>query len=227
MADAATWKKHVATWRASGENDRAKQRIRSMTVRYVVEPEPTTQALLEIYVAVATGARCCGSRLQRRPNRWDAVAARKARSRGTLDPGPLAGRSSATGTLPVGGIPVNITQWSTSPVASQESVTVSPALILVLSASNRTMLFGGGLGDRLGGGVTDTDAGDGDPTPGWSCEQATPIRTAMAIGRMPCGEWRWGPFAFRYRMTAKVARATRAGTPRESSAWRRNATSPG
>lgn len=39
------------------EYDRAKQRIRSMSVRYVHEPDPTRQALLEIYVAVATAAR--------------------------------------------------------------------------------------------------------------------------------------------------------------------------
>jgi len=39
------------------EYDRAKQRIRAMSVRYVEESDPTTQALLEIYVAVATGAR--------------------------------------------------------------------------------------------------------------------------------------------------------------------------
>ena len=35
----------------------AKDRIRGMGVRYVHEPDPTSQALLEIYVAVATGAR--------------------------------------------------------------------------------------------------------------------------------------------------------------------------
>lgn len=39
------------------EYDRAKQRIRAMSVRWVVEADPTTQALLEIYVAIATGAR--------------------------------------------------------------------------------------------------------------------------------------------------------------------------
>jgi hypothetical protein len=39
------------------EYTRAKQRIRAMSVRYVHEPDPTKQALLEIYVAVATGAR--------------------------------------------------------------------------------------------------------------------------------------------------------------------------
>lgn len=37
--------------------DQAKQRIRVMSVRWVVEADPTTQALLEIYVAIATGAR--------------------------------------------------------------------------------------------------------------------------------------------------------------------------
>ena len=39
------------------EYDQAKQRIRAMSVRWVVEADPTTQALLEIYVAIATGAR--------------------------------------------------------------------------------------------------------------------------------------------------------------------------
>jgi len=39
------------------EYERAKNRIRGMSVRYVHEPDPTSQALLEIYVAVATGAR--------------------------------------------------------------------------------------------------------------------------------------------------------------------------
>jgi hypothetical protein len=39
------------------EYDQAKQRIRAMSVRYVEESDPTTQALLEIYVAVATGSR--------------------------------------------------------------------------------------------------------------------------------------------------------------------------
>jgi hypothetical protein len=39
------------------EYERAKKRIREMSVRYVHEPDPTSQALLEIYVAVATGAR--------------------------------------------------------------------------------------------------------------------------------------------------------------------------
>jgi hypothetical protein len=43
------------TFRA--EYDAAKLRIRAMSVRWVVEADPTTQALLEIYVAVATGAR--------------------------------------------------------------------------------------------------------------------------------------------------------------------------
>lgn len=37
--------------------DGAKVRIRAMNVRYVHEPDPTRQALLEIYVAVATAAR--------------------------------------------------------------------------------------------------------------------------------------------------------------------------
>jgi hypothetical protein len=36
---------------------RAKDRIREMSVRYIHEPNPTRQALLEIYVAVATKAR--------------------------------------------------------------------------------------------------------------------------------------------------------------------------
>jgi hypothetical protein len=39
------------------EYEQAKQRIRAMSVRYIHEPHPTRQALLEIYVAVATGAR--------------------------------------------------------------------------------------------------------------------------------------------------------------------------
>jgi hypothetical protein len=39
------------------EYERAKDRIREMSVRYVHEPDATAQALLEIYVAVATGAR--------------------------------------------------------------------------------------------------------------------------------------------------------------------------
>ena len=39
------------------EYEGAKERIRRMDVRYVHEPEPVRQALLEIYVAVATGAR--------------------------------------------------------------------------------------------------------------------------------------------------------------------------
>ena len=42
-------------FRTQFENARA--RIRSMQVRYVHEPEPLQQALLEIYVAVFTGAR--------------------------------------------------------------------------------------------------------------------------------------------------------------------------
>jgi hypothetical protein len=44
-----------ATFKA--EYERAKNRIREMSVRYVREPDPTSQALLEIYVAVATRAR--------------------------------------------------------------------------------------------------------------------------------------------------------------------------
>jgi hypothetical protein len=39
------------------EYERAKTRIRKMNVRYVHEADPTGQALLEIYVAVATEAR--------------------------------------------------------------------------------------------------------------------------------------------------------------------------
>ena len=35
----------------------AKNRIRKMTVRYIGESDPVKQALLEIYVAVATGAK--------------------------------------------------------------------------------------------------------------------------------------------------------------------------
>jgi predicted GIY-YIG superfamily endonuclease len=37
--------------------ERAKARIRAMKVRYVEETDPTAQALLEIYVALATRAR--------------------------------------------------------------------------------------------------------------------------------------------------------------------------
>lgn len=43
------------TFRA--EYERAKDRIRRMHVRWVHEPDPLRQALLEIYVAVASGAR--------------------------------------------------------------------------------------------------------------------------------------------------------------------------
>jgi len=39
------------------EYERAKEQIRKMKVRYVHEPDPTRQALLEIYVAVASGTR--------------------------------------------------------------------------------------------------------------------------------------------------------------------------
>ena len=39
------------------EYERAKDRIRKMHVRYVHEADPTGQALLEIYVAVASAAR--------------------------------------------------------------------------------------------------------------------------------------------------------------------------
>jgi hypothetical protein len=39
------------------EYERAKNRVRQMNVRYVHEADPTGQALLEIYVAVATEAR--------------------------------------------------------------------------------------------------------------------------------------------------------------------------
>jgi hypothetical protein len=38
------------------EYERAKNRIRGMNVRYVHEPDPVRQALLEIYVAIATDA---------------------------------------------------------------------------------------------------------------------------------------------------------------------------
>jgi hypothetical protein len=41
----------------NAEYERAKSRIRNMNVRYVHEADPTGQALLEIYVAVATEAR--------------------------------------------------------------------------------------------------------------------------------------------------------------------------
>jgi len=37
--------------------DRAKQEIRKMEVRYVSEPDPLKQALLEIYVAIVTKAK--------------------------------------------------------------------------------------------------------------------------------------------------------------------------
>ena len=37
--------------------DRAKARIRAMQVRFVSEPEPIRQAVLEMYIAVAVGAR--------------------------------------------------------------------------------------------------------------------------------------------------------------------------
>jgi hypothetical protein len=39
------------------EYERAKDRIRRMHVRYVHEPDPLRQALLEIYVAIAAEAR--------------------------------------------------------------------------------------------------------------------------------------------------------------------------
>ena len=39
------------------EYEQAKARIRRMSVRYVHEPDPVRQALLEIYVAVATRSR--------------------------------------------------------------------------------------------------------------------------------------------------------------------------
>jgi hypothetical protein len=39
------------------EYERAKSRIRRMNVRYVYEPDPVRQALLEIYVALATEAK--------------------------------------------------------------------------------------------------------------------------------------------------------------------------
>ncbi|MDO8478273.1 MAG: hypothetical protein Q7W02_19155 [Candidatus Rokubacteria bacterium] len=39
------------------EYERAKNRVREMSVRYLHEPDPTSQALLEIYVAVTTGVR--------------------------------------------------------------------------------------------------------------------------------------------------------------------------
>jgi hypothetical protein len=39
------------------EYERAKSRIRKMDVRYVHEPDPVRQALLEVYVAVTTEAR--------------------------------------------------------------------------------------------------------------------------------------------------------------------------
>lgn len=44
-----------ATFKA--EYERAKNRIRRMDVRYVHEPDPVRQALLEIYVALATDAK--------------------------------------------------------------------------------------------------------------------------------------------------------------------------
>jgi hypothetical protein len=39
------------------EYERAKHQIRGMNVRYVHEPDPVRQALLEIYVAIATEAK--------------------------------------------------------------------------------------------------------------------------------------------------------------------------
>jgi len=39
------------------EYERAKDRIRRMHIRYVHEPDPLRQTLLEIYVAIAAGAR--------------------------------------------------------------------------------------------------------------------------------------------------------------------------
>jgi len=47
----------LASPKFRAQYDRAKRRIRRMDVRYVHEPEPTSQALLEIYVAVATASR--------------------------------------------------------------------------------------------------------------------------------------------------------------------------
>ncbi len=41
----------------SAEYERAKDRIRKMHVRYVHEPDPLKQALLEIYVAIAADTR--------------------------------------------------------------------------------------------------------------------------------------------------------------------------
>lgn len=41
----------------TAEYERARDRIRGMSVRYVHEADRTSQAVLEIYVAVATGAR--------------------------------------------------------------------------------------------------------------------------------------------------------------------------
>ena len=40
------------------EYESAKRRIHRMSARYVSEPHPVRQALLEIYVAVETGAKC-------------------------------------------------------------------------------------------------------------------------------------------------------------------------
>jgi hypothetical protein len=41
----------------NAEYERARTRIRRMNVRYVHEPDPVRQALLEIYVAIATEAK--------------------------------------------------------------------------------------------------------------------------------------------------------------------------
>jgi hypothetical protein len=60
----ATYKKHEGSRKLlltdslfKDEYEHAKKRIRGMKVRYVHEPDPTTQALLEIYVSIATGAK--------------------------------------------------------------------------------------------------------------------------------------------------------------------------
>jgi len=50
-------KELLADDKFKAEYEAAKERIRAMDVRYVHEPDPTRQALLEIYVAVATSAR--------------------------------------------------------------------------------------------------------------------------------------------------------------------------
>ncbi|MBW8036603.1 MAG: hypothetical protein FVQ79_13505 [Planctomycetes bacterium] len=68
LARESTGKKATYQWKGSRKHllqnpafkevyDEAKQRIRQMGVRYVGEDDPLKQALLEIYVAVVSGAK--------------------------------------------------------------------------------------------------------------------------------------------------------------------------